>query len=286
MKRRKKALFDAKNKIRAEVTSIADNLRSKIKNAGSDVASKIVEGITEDEAKRNLADAQTQAEADIAACQREIVDRLASICEETGNELSLIDNSAFAQKIRINLPDIPKPVPIDEPNLGDLTKQADTLSNVARTSGAAAKQTIFGMNSAEIVKEVGHFFGFKFAPWGAVNFVKYLGWIGAALTIFSAIKDILTSDDERRKMEDDLRKAREQIQSDFDSAAENVHAEFIKLAEEQIETLTKPVLDDAENKLADFQNKESRLQSLGNSLQKILGEVNALMNEVQKTAQA
>ncbi|MBR1805448.1 MAG: hypothetical protein IJ774_03570 [Selenomonadaceae bacterium] len=50
--------------------------------------------------------------------------------------------------------------------------------------------------------------------------------------------------------------------------------------------MTAPVLKDADDKLAEFQNKKNRLQSLGRSLQKILGEVNALMDEVQQTARA
>ncbi|MBR1647100.1 MAG: hypothetical protein IJ774_04795, partial [Selenomonadaceae bacterium] len=137
-----------------------------------------------------------------------------------------------------------------------------------------------------IVKEVGHFFGFKFAPWGAVNIVKYLGWIGAAIAIFGVLDDLLNGGKKREEMEAELRKAREHIQSGFNTAAETVYTQLIERSEEKIDELTAPVFKDAENKLADFQNKKSRLHSLGSSLQKILGEVNALMNEVQKTARA
>ena len=113
------------------------------------------------------------------------------------------------------------------------------------------------MKSADIVKDIGHFFGFKFAPWGAVNFVKYLGWIGAAWTVFNVIKDVFGSDDERQKMEAELRKAREHIQSGFDTAAETVYTQLIERTEKQIDALTAPVLKDADDKLAEFQSKKA-----------------------------
>ena len=284
LRRKQKTLQDGKRLIRAEIKSLADNLRSKIKNAGSAAASKIEAGITEDEAKRNVEDAQLQVENDIAACEREVCERLAEISEGVGNELALIDKSAFATKVQVNIDGkIPASVPHDKANFSDLSKQTDFLSSFARTSKEAAKHSIFGMKSADIVKDIGHFFGFKFAPWGAVNFVKYLGWIGAAWTVFSVIKDVFGSDDERQKMEAELRKAREHIQSGFDTAAETVYTQLIERTEKQINALTAPVLKDADDKLAEFQSKKSRLQSLGHSLQKILGEVNALMDEVQQT---
>ncbi len=282
---------DSQRRIRAEITSIADALCSKIKSEGSKAASSIAPGITEEEAKSNVEDAQRQAERDIAEYENQICDRLAEICEETGNELSLIDKSAFAVNVQVNLENkIPQNVPSDELSLGKLSKQTSSLTSsltdFARTSSQAAKHSIFGMNSAELVKNIGHFFGFKFAPWGAVNFVKYLGWIGAALTIFSVIADIVGGDDERKKMEEDLRKAREEIQNNFDTVAENIRAEFIERSENKIDELTAPVLANADEKLAEFQNKKNRLQSLGHELARILGEVNGLMGEVQQTAQA
>ena len=284
LRRKQKTLQDGKRRIRAEIKSLADNLRSKIKNAGSNAASKIEAGITEDEAKRNVEDAQLQVENDIAACEREVCERLAEISEGVGNELALIDKSAFATKVQVNIDGkIPASVPHDKANFSDLSKRTDFLSSFARTSKEAAKHSIFGMKSADIVKDIGHFFGFKFAPWGAVNFVKYLGWIGAAWTVFNVIKDVFGSDDERQKMEAELRKAREHIQSGFDTAAETVYTQLIERTEKQIDALTAPVLKDADDKLAEFQSKKSRLQSLGHSLQKILGEVNALMDEVQQT---
>ena len=287
LRRKQKTLQDGKRRIRANIKSLADNLSSKIQNAGSAAASKIEAGITEDEAKRNVEDAQRQVEVDIAACEREIVEHLAEISESVGSKLAQIDKSNFAVKVQTNLDGkIPKPVPHDKPNLSDLSKKAGSLTDFARTSTEAAKHTIFGMNSAEIVKDIGHFFDFKFAPWGAVNIVKYLGWIGAAIAIFNLIDDLLNGGKKREEMEAELRKAREHIQSGFNTAAKTVKAQLIKRSEEKIDELTAPVLKDADDKLAEFQNKKSRLQSLGRSLQKILGEVNALMDEVQQTARA
>lgn len=287
LRRKQKTLQDGKRRIRADIKSLADNLRSKIKNAGSAAASKIEAGITEEDAKRNVEDAQRQTEADIAACEREIVEHLAEIAESVGSELAQIDKSNFAVKVQTNLDGkIPKPVPIDESSFGDLSKKTGSLTDFARTSKEAAKHSFFGMNSAEIIKDIGHLFGFKFAPWGAVNIVKYLGWIGAAIAIFGILDSLLKRGKKREEMEAELRKAHEHIQSGFNTAAETVYTQLIERSEQQIDKLTAPVLKDADDKLAEFQNKKSCLQSLGRSLQKILGEVNALMDEVQQTARA
>ena len=87
-------------------------------------------------------------------------------------------------------------------------------------------------------------------------------------------------------MEEDLRKARAEIQDGFNAAAENVRAEMIRTATSKMDEITAPVLRDADEKLADFRSKKERLKSLALSLQKILAEVKTLMGEVQQTAKA
>lgn len=284
LSRRQKALKDGKRKINAEIIELVDTLRSKIKTEGSNAASEIVEGITEDEAKRKVEAAKTQVDNDIADYEKKICDRLVSVCEEVDQEISLINKSAFAESVQINLD--AKTSVSEENNLPAVVGDSGFIGNIAFSTKDAVKTTILGANAPELIKDVGHFFNYKFVPWEAVKFAKYLGWIAMAASIFMTIRDWLNADEERKKIEDNLRKARRQIQGNFDDIAEKVCAQIKEAAQRKMNELLDPQLKNADDKLAEFKSQKVRLKALGNSLSDILGEVNRLMSEVQQTAGA
>lgn len=296
LKRRQKTLLAGKQRIHTGISEIANTLCSKIKAEGSNAANSIVPGITEEEATRKIEAAQLQAETYINSYESQIFDRLAEICDNVNKEMALIDKSRFAFRVQANLDEkalapVQQKDPISE--FYKHNKEISTaLSNVAMTAkGAAAVKVtlpVFGeLKAAGVVKDVGHFFGFKFAPWGATNLVKgafnVLGWVGIALTAYQILSKIF-GEDKQKKMEEELRKVREQIQNEFNRGAEEVRSTIISAATNKMDEFTAPAFNDAENKLDEFRRKKDRLKSLGHSLQKILVDVETLMNEVQNTA--
>ncbi len=281
LRRRQKTLLDGRRRINTEISELAETLCTKIKTEGSNAASKIVAGISEDEAKRVVEAAQLQAETYVSAYKSQISSRLADICIEIGKEIDTIDSSNFAVNVQVNLSNRISSAPSNDANALTLTKNALSL-DVALTSGEVAANSS-GLIST--VKEIGKFLGFKFAPWGAVNLVKYLGWIGAAYSAWQILKTLF-GEDKQKKMEEDLRKAREEIQNGFNAAAENIRTEIIRETTSKMDELTAPVLREANDKIAEFQRKKDRLKSLGHALQKILADVKTLMSEVQQTAKA
>lgn len=284
LSRRQKALKDGKRKINAEIIELVDTLRSKIKTEGSNAASEIVEGITEDEAKRKVEAAKNQVDNDIADYEKKICDRLVSVCEEIDQEISLINKSAFAESVQINLD--AKTSVSEENKLPAVVGDGGFIGNIAFNTRDAAKTTILGANAPELIKDIGHFFNYKFVPWEAVKFAKYLGWVAMAASIFMTIRDWLNADEERKKIEENLRKARRQIQGNFDDIAEKVCTQIKEAAQRKMNELLAPQIKNADDKLAEFKSQKVRLQALGNSLSNILGEVNRLMSEVQQTAKA
>ena len=76
-----------------ETLKSAETLCTKIKTEGSNAASKIVAGTSEDEAKRIVDAAQLQAETYVSAYKSQIASRLSDICTEVDREISLIDSS-------------------------------------------------------------------------------------------------------------------------------------------------------------------------------------------------
>lgn len=283
LRRHQKTLHDGKRKINAEITEIVDTLRSKIKTEGSNAASEIVEGITEDEAKRKVEESKTQVDKDIVAYEKKICDRLISVCEEIDQEISLINKSSFAERVQVHL-DL-KTSASDENKLPSLGN-GSFIKDIAFNTKDATKTTILGANASEVVKGVGHLFDYKFAPWEAVKFAKYLGWIAMAASIFMTIHDILTAGEKRREIEENLRKAREQIQGNFDDIAEKVCSQIKESAQSKMNEFLAPQLKNADDKLAEFKSQKARLQKLGHSLQSLLNEVNLLMAEVQQTAKS
>lgn len=295
LKRRQKTLLAGKRRIHAEISELANTLCSKIKAEGSSAANSIVPGITQEEATRKIEAAQLQAETYINSYENQIFDRLAEICENVNKEISLIDRSHFAFNVQTNLDNKALAPVKQQDRLSEFYNKnkefSSILSNVGMTAkGAAAVKVslpILGeLKAAGVVKDVGHFFGFKFAPWGATNLLKgafnVLGWIGIAMTAYQILNKMFGKD-KQREMEEELRKAREQIQSEFNRGAEEVRNTIISAATNKMGELTAPAFTDAENKLAEFRRKKDQLKSLGHSLQKILADVETLMDEVQKT---
>ena len=297
LKRRQKALLDGKRRIKTEITEIAETLCSRIKAEGSIAASSIARGITEDEAKRNIEKAQLQAETYVNSYENQIIDKISEICEDVNKEISLIDNSNFAININLNLSN-KLPVKVSEKEDITITSAKNAyginsaLVKINTTSKAASSMSVSlpvlgDLKATGVIKDIGHFFGFKFQPWGAANLLKgatkFLGYVGLAITAYQIFSKIF-GEDEQKKMEDNLRNARAEIQKEFDRGAEDIRNEIINSSVKKMDELTAPVFQDAENKLNEFKNKKERLKSMGHSLQDILVEIGTLMNEVQQTA--
>lgn len=282
LRRRQKTLRDGKRQVDAAIDEIVATLCSKIRTEGSKAASNIVEGITKDEAERNVKNAQAKADDYIVDYEKQIINRINSICENVDQELSSINKSAFAGSVPLNLDNLTS---TRDENGSPLFDYSSLTQNVSTTTKGVTK-TFLGKNASSLIKDVGHFFDYKFAPWESIKYAKYLGWVAAAATIFMTIRDFLNADDKRREAEDNLRKAREQIQNSFDEVAEKVRGELTASAKAKMAALTAPSLQDADNKLAEFKRKKTRLKAMGHSLESVLGEVNRLMSEVQQTAKA
>ncbi len=290
--RRQKTLLDGKRRIRAEITEIAETLCSKIKSEGSKLAGEIAPGITEENFKRKLEAAQLQVDTYVNSYEKRIFDRLAEICDNVNQEMALIDKSQFSVNVQTNF-SAPVHVPSEDERAAkmawDIKSKSGIWENIGMTSKDAASATIplLGGKLSSVVKDVGHFFGFKFAPWGAVNVVKsvsnVLGWIGLAMTAYQILCKFF-GEDEQKKMEEELRKAREETQNSFNNIAEDIREEIISAATNKMDELTAPAFADADNKISEFRRMKQRLKELGHSLQNTLIDVQKLMDEVQQTA--
>ncbi|MBO6177921.1 MAG: 50S ribosome-binding GTPase [Selenomonadaceae bacterium] len=296
-RRKGQALLDGKRRTRYEIEALAEQCAQKIKEEGSNVANIIEPGVTEETVKNRLQAAQDQTEIYIRCCEDSMINRLSEICEEVNEELMTIDRSNFTMNVAANL-NSRMPMTLPEKNVPSTFQNQSTIGiekavgmvkmGAKGAAGIALDIPMLGnIKAAGMVKEVGHFFGYKFAPWGAVNVVKgfanVLGWIGIAYTAYQILNKVLGNDKEK-EMRDNILKAQNQIRNDFSRVAEDVRTNIIKAANDKMEELTGSVMREATLKIKEFQDKKSKLIEMDRDLRGILSEVDTLMDEVQKSA--
>lgn len=306
LRRKQTSIIDGKRKIRVEIEELANTCAQKIKAEGDKVANEIMPGVSKEEIDRKIEAAQSQAELYVKSCENNMFERLLSICEGVNEEIQLIDNSAFVANVRsniqnksMNLPAVSKSnvpqVETDEGRLKNFGKQMMSTESMAGlftlgSKGAASISipALRNMQASNIVKGVGHFFNFKFKPWGAINVVKNVSnIIGAAGLLFSAWQAYKKfSGEEERKINEAVRNAQSEVRRGFNEYALTVQKEFITVATNKMNELTTPVLKSTQDRLEEFKIKKERLKTLGHSLQKILIDIKNLMNEVQQTAKS
>lgn len=294
-KNKRKILIDGMNRTKFEIKELARACENKIRAEGSEVAREIKAGVTEEQFKREVERAQVQVELYIDSCQRDIVDCISENCKNIDREISLIDSSAMAREIKYKKINIPVNLPSSDKDFGLKAGMAGmTPSMINMTAKEASKQAlkipqIGNIKFADMVKKAGHFFGKKFIPWESVNFVKntakVLGWIGAAITIYQFLDKVLGKDKEK-EMNDKIQDSQTEMRNNFDEVGKKVYTEITSSAIDELDRLTAPIMEDVNDKIAEFEKNKTRLANLGNGLQKILKDLEILMGDVQQTAKS
>ena len=306
LQRKKDTILDGKRRTKVEIQELANTCAQKIKAEGDKVAGAIMPGVSEEEINRKIEAAQSQAEIWVQNYEVQMVERLTSICEGVNEEIQLIDRSNVVANVRANIQNksmnlttiqnsnLPQNQDDEDPRKKFAKQMVTTesmmgLLQLGAKSAASITIPAFGnMQASSIVKGIGHFFNFKFKPWGAINVVKNVSnIIGAAGLLFSAYQAYKKfSGEEERKLNEAVRNAQSEVRRGFDEYADSVQKEFVTVATSKMEELTAPVLKSTQDNLEKFKTKKERFKTLGHSLQNILNDIKDLMDEVQKTVKA
>ena len=306
LQRKKDTILDGKRRTKVEIQELANTCAQKIKAEGDKVAGAIMPSVSEEEINRKIEAAQSQAEIWVQNYEAQMVERLTSICEGVNEEIQLIDRSNVVANVRANIQNksmnlttiqnsnFPQNQDDEDPRKKFAKQMVTTesmmgLLQLGAKSAASITIPAFGnMQASSIVKGIGHFFNFKFKPWGAINVVKNVSnIIGAAGLLFSAYQAYKKfSGEEERKLNEAVRNAQSEVRRGFDEYADSVQKEFVTVATSKMEELTAPVLKSAQDNLEKFKTKKERFKTLGHSLQNILNDIKDLMDEVQKTVKA
>lgn len=226
-------LIDARGRIQSEIKDIFTVAASKIRETGLDAANLLVEGCSQAEVEHELNKYVRCAEDEIEKCQEDAKVTLDARLNELGKQLDVIENSEFSVNLKTRLtgkfdglPEgIKKVILRASP---ELQKAGKTILDSAYKTGVQGglKLTSFsGSSIHQMVLNIGHTINFKFAPWQAIKITRgiaiggqVLGVLGVALSVFMQIK----SDQDENRIREDLRKNRQNVRSQFNSAADQL----------------------------------------------------------------
>lgn len=235
-------LSDARNRLQQEIKDIFTSSASKIRDLGLDSANLIVYGCKQNEVEDELQKAIRGANEIIETSQQDALDTLEKRLSEIGRDIDLIENSDFSKELKIRLSGkfdgLPDNIKKIISNTGSGAKKAgqQVLKNAykAGSQGGMKLTNFSGSTIHNIVLKAGHNIGYKFKPWQAIKITRgvaiagqALAVVGVGLSVFMQIK----SDQDEEKVRDDLRNNRQNIRSQFNSAAnelEDYGREFIK----------------------------------------------------------
>lgn len=282
-------LSDARNRLQQEIKDIFTSSASKIRDLGLDSANLIVYGCKQDEVEDELKKAISNANKIIESSQRNAVDTLEKRLHEIGRDIDLIENSEFSKELKIRLSGkfdgLPDNIKKIIGNYGSGAQKAgqQVLKSAynAGSQGGMKLTNFSGSTIHNIVLKAGHGIGYKFKPWQAVKITKgvaiagqALAVVGVGLSVFMQIK----CDQDEEEVRIDLRNNRQNIRSQFNSAAnelEDYGRSFIK----------ENVVSILDNSIHEIDENIDGIRSTRNNLSKYYKEMEKLKNECRSLIQ-
>lgn len=253
-------------------------LSSTIISYSNDITSKIgVENIDFDSVQKEI---EIKIKKDVEETQNKIQEKLNEINEELNKEIKKLFDSDLGkyvldsintQKLNINnvsLIDFTE-IMSNFSSISDITgKVAGNVKNFIGVKDAGlilkAKDLASGNQAVEIVKNIGHFFGVKFQPWGAINIVKNIGnianFLGPILSIFSIGMEVanFVKDEENAKK---LSRAKQDCYNEFSKISRDIEKQFNSQLESYIKEVFDKILEQIKNLRANMIEEEKTSDS-------------------------
>ena len=284
-------LSDARNRLQQEIKDIYTSASARIRDIGLDSANILTEGCKKEDVEYELEETIRTADGIMDKCQNEAVQILEERLKEIGEEIETIENSQFSQELKLRLTGkfegLPDNIKKILGGIGDGAKNVgqQVMKNAykAGCNGGMRLTNFSGSTVHNIVVKAGHSIGYKFKPWQAIKIAKgfaiagqVLSVVGVGLSIFMQIK----SDIDEDNMREDLRNNRQNIRSQFNTAANELEEQgklFIK--ENVINSLGNSIRNIDENIDSIRKTRTSRNESCI-KLEKLQNDCRYLIQEI------
>lgn len=241
-----------KQSVYSRVSPLLIELSSTIISYSNDITSKIgVENIDFDSIKKEI---EEKIKKDTEETKYKIEKVLNEINEELNNAIKELFDSYLGECVLNSIKD--SKLNINNVSLIDFTEIMSNFSSISDIMGKVAgsvknsigvkdaglilkaKDLTSGNRAVEIVKNIGHFFGVKFQPYGAINIVKNIGNVakifGPILSAFSTALEFANfiADEKNAKK---LSIAKQDCYNEFSKVAKNIEKQFNNQLENYIE---------------------------------------------------
>lgn len=260
------------------VAPLIMELSSTIISYSNDITSKIgVESIDFDSMQKEI---DIKIKKDIEETQIKIQEVLNEINEELNNTIKELFDSDLGKYVLDSINN--SKLNINNVSLIDFTEIMSNFSSISNITGkvAGSVKNFIGANNAglilkakdlasgnqavEIVKNIGHFFGVKFQPWGAINIVKNIGnvanFLGPILSIFAIGMEFanFVKDEENAKK---LSRAKQDCYNEFSKISRDIEKQFNNQLESYIKEVFDKILEQIKNLRANMIEEEKTSDS-------------------------
>lgn len=274
-------------------------LSSTIISYSNDITSKIgIENIDFDSVQKEIG---IRIKKDIEEYQVKIQEVLNEINGELNDTIKDLFDSDLGKYVLDSISD--SKLNINNVSLMDFTEIISNFSSISDITGkvAGSVKNFIGVNNAglilkakdlasgnravEIVKNIGHFFGVKFQPWGAINIVKNIGnvanFLGPVLSIFSIGIEFanFVKDEENAKK---LSRAKQDCYNEFSKISRDIEKQFKSQLESYIKEVFDKILEQIKNLRANMIEEEKTGDSSVLKLKEYKKQLEDMLNHSSK----
>ncbi len=274
-------------------------LSSTIISYSNDITSKIgVENIDFDSLQKEIG---IRIKKDIEEYQVKIQEVLNEINGELNDTIKDLFDSDLGKYVLDSISD--SKLNINNVSLMDFTEIISNFSSISDITGKVAgsvknfigvnnaglilkaKDLVSGNRAVEIVKNIGHFFGVKFQPWGAINIVKNIGnvanFLGPILSIFSIGIEFanFVKDEENAKK---LSRAKQDCYNEFSKISRDIEKQFKSQLESYIKEVFDKILEQIKNLRANMIEEENTGDSSVLKLKEYKKQLEDMLNHSSK----
>lgn len=281
------------------VSPLIMELSSTIILYSNDITSKIgVESIDFDSVQKEI---DIKIKKDIEETQLKIQEVLNGINEELNDTIKELFDSDLGKYVLDSINN--SKLNINNVSLIDFTEIMSNFSSISNITGKVAgnvknfigannaglilkaKDLASGNQAVEIVKNIGHFFGVKFQPWGAINIVKNIGnvanFLGPILSIFSIGMEVanFVKDEENAKK---LSRAKQDCYNEFSKISRDIEKQFNNQLESYIKEVFDKILEQIKNLRANMIEEEKTSDSSVLKLKEYKKQLEDMLNHSSK----
>ncbi|WP_288623714.1 GTPase [uncultured Brachyspira sp.] len=282
--RKEKVVRLKKQSVYNRVSPLLIELSSTIISYSNDIASKIgVENIDFDSIQKEI-------EEKIKKDAEETKDKIEKVLNEINEELNKAIKELFDSDLGKYVLDSinTQKLNINNVSLIDFTEIMSNFSSIEDITKKMAKSSnVFASSdkSVDTVKNIAHFFGFKFKPYGAIKIVKHIDKISkSAETVLGVLPPIVEIANSLidENMAKKLSKAKQDCYNEFSKISRDIEKQFKSQLESYIKEVFDKILEQIKNLRANMIEEEKTSDSSVLKLKEYKKQLEDMLNHSSK----